>query len=106
MLGVNVVGTFTPMPPEPGLQHSDKVTHFLAFGSVSVSGRFALPQVPWVVFWPPLLIFALFVEFLQNWLQPLRFFSEWDTIANVSAVLIAWAAFPVLARINSRNGRG
>ena len=99
-------GLFTPMPPEPGLQHCDKVMHFLAFGSVSVSGRFALRQVPGVVFWPPLLIFALFAEFLQNWLQPLRFFSEWDAVANVSAVLIAWAAFPVLARMNRRNERG
>jgi len=99
-------GLFTPMPPEPGLQHCDKVMHFLAFGSVSVSGRFALREVSWVLFWPPLLGFSLLAECLQNWLQPSRFFSEWDIVANVSAVLIAWAAFSVLVRINRRNECG
>ena len=80
--------------------------HFLAFGSVGVSGRFALREVSWVLFWPPLLVFSLWAEFLQNWLQPARFFSEWDVFANVSAMLITWAAFPLLARINRRDERG
>lgn len=99
-------GLFTPMPPEPGFQHSDKLMHFLAFGSVSVSGRFALREVSWVLFWPPVLVFSLLAEFLQNWLQPSRFFSGWDIAANVSAVLIAWAAFSMLARINRRSECG
>jgi len=94
------------MPPEPGFQHSDKLMHFLAFASVSVSGRFALRGVSWVLFWPPVLVFSLLAEFFQNWMQPSRFFSEWDIAANVSAVLISWVAFPVLARINRRNQCG
>jgi len=105
-LGLTLWGLFTPMPPEPGFQHSDKLMHFLAFGSVSVSGRFALREVSWVLFWPPVLVFSLLAEWLQNWVQPSRFFSEWDIAANVSAVLIAWAAFPLLARINVGNERG
>jgi len=105
-LGLTLWGLFTPMPPEPGFQHSDKLMHFLAFGSVSVSGRFALREVSWVLFWPPVLVFSLLAEFLQNWLQPSRFFSGWDIAANVSAVLIAWAAFSMLARINRRSECG
>jgi len=36
----------------------------VAFGLVDVSGRFALREVSWVLFWPPLLVFSLLAEFL------------------------------------------
>lgn len=100
-LSLTVWGLFTAAPPSAEFENSDKLMHFLAFGAVSVTGRLAFRTCSWWAFWLPVLVFALSAEFLQNWLQPTRFFSVWDAIANVSAVLIAWAALAMLALMKS-----
>jgi len=101
-LSLTLWGLFAPAPPGPTFEGSDKMMHFLAFGAISVTGRFAFRGGAWLHLWLPLLVFAFSAEFLQSWFQPSRYFSFWDAAANLAGVLIAWAALAILARTKGR----
>ncbi|MFB9887316.1 hypothetical protein [Balneatrix alpica] len=89
-------GLFRPEAPPWLFRHSDKLFHLLALAGLAISGRLAMPRLPGWLFWGGLLLLAPGLEYLQHIIQPRRKFSEWDALANLAGVLLAWIPLVLL----------
>lgn len=88
-LAIVLFAVFRPEPPPELFRLSDKVGHVLGFVALGLSGRFAFPRLHYLIFWPPLLLMAWALEWLQALLQPSRIYSQGDTVANLAGVVLA-----------------
>lgn len=95
-------GMFRPESPPDLFEESDKVLHVLAFGALALSSRLAFTRLSGVWIWPPLVLLAPVLEYLQHAVQPGRQFSVWDISANVLGVILARLGWQVLNRLRRR----
>src|SRR5690554_2074102 len=88
-LALLLFAVFHPSPPPQPFRGSDKLGHVIGFAAVCLSGRFALPRLHALLFWPPFLLAGWVLEWLQGVLVPSRIYSLADAAANIVGVLLA-----------------
>ncbi len=101
-LALVLYGIFRPEPPPELFSQSDKVGHVLAFLALGVTGRASFPVLsPWF-FWPPLLVAAPALEWLQHATRPLRIFSVEDAASNLAGAVLAMGVAAAWGLIGGR----
>jgi len=87
---------FKPTPPPDAVAHSDKAGPIAAFFLLALSGRFAMLNLPWFLFWPSFMALSFSLEYLLSALRPLRVFSLGDSYSNIVGVLLAIVVMTIL----------
>ncbi|MBL7249481.1 hypothetical protein [Alloalcanivorax marinus] len=97
---VGLVGIFAPQSTVRPVAElgPDVLLHALALAAMAGTARLALPGAPARWFWPLLLLIAINLEVFQHLIQPSRFFSVYDLVANLVGVGLAALALVVLTR--------
>src|SRR5689334_5956856 len=95
--------SLTPSPPKVDFQESDKVGHFIAYGTLMAWFCFLYPGTRTrVLYGAGFIAMGVGLEFIQGWLG-YRTYEVFDMYANALGVLLGWAAaLAVLPRIKAR----
>lgn len=97
-----IYGLFRPEGPPSLFKNSDKVLHFLAFAGFAFSTRLAFArESAWKV-WGLIIAWAPLSETLQHQVQPSRYFSWLDIVANLSGVAIGALCWYIAYSLYSR----
>jgi VanZ family protein len=92
----------TPSPPRVDFQHSDKLGHFLAYGSLMLWFSFLYPALKARIGYAAAFIaMGVGLEFVQRALG-YRMYEVFDMVANTIGVLLGWATALIVHKIRVR----
>jgi len=91
--------SLTPSPPKVDFEQSDKVGHFLAYGSLMFwfSQLYVAPKTR-LAYAAGFAAMGVALEFIQGW-TGYRDFEVYDMLANGTGVALGWGAALILARV-------
>ena len=94
--------SLTPSPPKVDFEQSDKVGHFLAYGSLRLWFCFLYAALKVrIAYAAGFIAMGIGLEFIQGALG-YRTYEVFDMFANTIGVLLGWAAALVVHRIRVR----
>ena len=94
--------SLTPSPPKIDFQESDKLGHFLAYGSLMLWFCFLYATTkPRIAYAAGFVVMGIGLEFVQRALG-YRTYEVLDMVANAVGVLLGWAAALAVPRIRVR----
>jgi len=89
----------TPKPPDLGVEHGDKLGHFMAYGSVMFWFCQLYPRYATrIAYGAGLIAMGVALEFVQRWLG-YRSFEVADMVADAIGVLLGYTAASVVPRL-------
>lgn len=104
-----IYGLFRPEGPPSLFKNSDKMLHFLAFAGFAFFTRLAFPKAAAWKVWALIILWAPISEALQHQVQPSRYFSWLDIVANLTGVasgaLCWWIILLIYQRWKTRSSR-
>ena len=83
---------FRPTPPAIVFEHSDKAGHIVAFMALAITSRMVFFRYSRFGSLLILLFLAFALEYLQGELRPLRLFSHYDVVSNMTGVMVGFFA--------------
>lgn len=93
-------GLLRPEGPHEPFQHAAVLLHVVGFFALGLSARFAFDSIPGHWVWPPLLLAAPALEYLQAFVHPeARAFSVLDIAGNVAGIALAVLVWPKVRRV-------
>jgi VanZ family protein len=94
--------SLTPSPPKVDFQQSDKLGHFLAYGSLMLwfCVLYAAAKIR-IAYAVGFVAMGVGLEFIQGMLG-YRTYEVFDMLANTIGVLLGWAAAMLMPRIRLR----
>ena len=94
--------SLTPAPPKLDFEHSDKLGHFLAYGSLTLWFCFLYASTKARIGYAAgFIAMGIGLEFIQGMLG-YRTYEVFDMLANTIGVLLGWAAAMLVPRIRVR----
>jgi VanZ family protein len=94
--------SLTPSPPKVDFEQSDKLGHFLAYGSLMLWFCFLYAALKArIAYAAGFIAMGIGLEFIQGALG-YRTYEVFDMFANTIGVLLGWAAALVVHRIRAR----
>ena len=97
-----IYGLFRPEGPPSLFENSDKMLHFLAFAGFAFITRLAFPKAAGWKVWILIVLWAPISEALQHQVQPSRYFSWLDIVANLTGVGIGALCWWITSRLYQR----
>jgi VanZ family protein len=89
----------TPKPPDLGVEHGDKLGHFMAYGSVMFwFCQLYLRYATRIAYGAGFIAMGVALEFVQRWLG-YRSFEVADMVADAIGVLLGYTAASVVPRL-------
>jgi len=111
IIGWGLVGviwwlSLTPQPPQVDFEQSDKVGHFLAYGSLMFwFAQLYIARRTRLAYAAGFAAMGVTLEFIQGW-TGYRDFEVYDMLANGTGVALGWAAALILPRVLPGAGTG
>jgi VanZ family protein len=106
MVAVIIWLSLTPSPPKVDFEHSDKVGHFLAYGSLMFwFAQLYIARRTRLAYAAGFAAMGVTLEFIQGW-TGYRDFEVYDMLANGTGVALGWAAALILPRVLPGAGTG
>ena len=89
----------TPRPPDLGVEHGDKLGHFLAYGAVTLWFGQLYPRLATrAAYAAGFIAMGIALEFVQRWLG-YRSFEVLDMVADAIGVVLGWTAASVVPQL-------
>jgi len=89
----------TPRPPDLGVEHGDKLGHFLAYGAVTLWFGQLYPRLATrAAYAAGFIAMGIALEFVQRWLG-YRSFEVLDMVADAIGVALGWTAASVVPQL-------
>jgi VanZ family protein len=98
--------SLTPSPPQVDFEQSDKVGHFLAYGSLMFwFSQLYVARRTRLAYAAAFAAMGVALEFIQGW-TGYRDFEVYDMLANGTGVALGWAAALIFPRVLPGEGTG
>ena len=106
MVGVIVWLSLTPSPPKVDFEESDKLGHFLAYGTLMFwFSQLYVRRGTRSAYAAGFVLMGIALEFVQGALG-YRSNDVYDMLADTAGVLLGWGAALILPRVLPAEGRG